>query len=509
MIKDETPLVLQDPQASLNNTVLENRARRDVYCAALRSHNDDSTLQGDVATQVDGTGDGQVVQLDDARNAGDTLLEVRNLLEVGTELDHGHTTEAVGVHEKLTVLKTVEVRLDKQEIGAGLDGQEAATGHVDTVSVLEVTDGSTDSGLELVDGLVGLTLLVGGDGLFVGNDFHLKLVLLNDTLDGTEVHPDVVGVEVLELLDGLELIDVLLGNLGDFQETGLALVVDDGTTLDVGLSLVSQLHNVLRAGVSHVLQDTEVDDGTKVVRVGQEDVLDATLKELVESARVVERLENVTVTRGVPVLQGSVEALRSGQERVLDDTRVAGLVEGDDVDVVALVLLDDGLGVLVGVERVHENEGNVDIVGAVQVLDLTHGQVKEGHALADLNDRLGANATHRGTQTTVQLDNSQLVEELNRGLVAQLIVVHNLRGLRRGDAVPVDGVALSLVVEETTEESKEVVCLSLETLLLLGIGDGLGEGVQGVTHLRSGHAGGGILEGLERKGFGQRMLTRR
>lgn len=504
-----TPLVLQDSQASLNDTVLKNRARRNVYCAALRSHNDDSTLQGDIATQVDGTGDGQVVQLDNAGNAGNTLLEVRDLLEVRSKLDHRHTTEAVGVHEELTVLKTVEIRLNEQEVGAGLDGQEATTGHVDTVGVLEVADGSTDSGLELVDGLVGLTLLVSGDGLLVGDDLHLELVFFNNTLDGTEIHPDIVGVEVLELLDGLELVDVLLGDLGDFQKTGLALVVDDGTTLNVGLGLVGQLHNVLRAGVGHVLQDTEVNDGTKIVRIGQEDVLDATLKELVEGARVVEGLKDVTVARRVPVLQGSVEALGSGQERVLDDPGVARLVEGDDVDVVTLVLLDDGLGVLVGVEGVHEDEGNIDIIGAVQVLDLTHGQVEEGHALTNLNDRLGANATHRGTKTTVQLDNSQLVEELNRGLVAQVVVVDDLRGLRRGDAVPVDGVALGLVIQETTEESKEVVHLSLETLLLLGIGDGLGEGIQGVTHLRSGHAGGGILKGLEREGFGQRTLTRR
>jgi len=33
-----------------------------------------------------------------------------------------------------------------------------------------------------------------------------------------------------------------------------------------------------------------------------------------------------------------------------------------DVDVVVLVLLDDSTGVLVGVERVHEDEGDVALV---------------------------------------------------------------------------------------------------------------------------------------------------
>ena len=445
-----------------------------------------------------------MVQFDNTRNARNALLEVRDLLEVGSKLDHGDTAETVGVHHQLAVLQTVEIRLDQQEIRAGFDRQEATTGNVDTVAVLEVTDGGTNGGLELVDGLVGITLLVSGDGLFVGDDLHLEFVLLDHTLDGTEVHPDVVRVEVLELLDGLELVDVLLGHLGNLQQTGLALVVDDGTTLDISLGLVGQLHDVLGTGVGHVLQDTEVHDGTQVVRVGQEDVLDTALEELVEGTGVVEGLEHVTVTGRVPVLQGSVEALGGGQQRVLDDTGVAGLVEGDDVDVVALVFLDDGLGVLVGVERVHEDKGDVDIVGAVQVLNLAHREVEEGHALTDLDDGLGANATHGSTETTVQLDDGQLVEEFNRGLVAQLTVVDDLGGLRRGDAVPVDDVALGLVIEETTEEGKEVVHLGLETLLLLRVGDGFGEGIQRVAHLRGGHAGGGIFKSLEEEEGGFR-----
>ena len=488
--------MLQDPQASLHNTVLQHRAWWNVYCAALRCHNNHRTLQGDVTTQVHRTRNGQVVQFDNTRNARNALLEVRDLLEVGSKLDHGDTAETVGVHHQLAVLQTVEIRLDQQEIRAGFDRQEATTGNVDTVAVLEVTDGGTNGGLELVDGLVGITLLVSGDGLFVGDDLHLEFVLLDHTLDGTEVHPDVVRVEVLELLDGLELVDVLLGHLGNLQQTGLALVVDDGTTLDISLGLVGQLHDVLGTGVGHVLQDTEVHDGTQVVRVGQEDILDTALKELVEGAGVVERLEHVTVTGRVPVLQGSVEALGGGQQRVLDDTGVAGLVEGDDVDVVALVLLDDGLGVLVGVEGVHENKGNVDVEGAVEVLDLAHRQVQEGHALPDLNDGLGADAAHRGSQTTVELDDRQLVQELNRGLAAQIAIVDDLRGLRRGNPIPVDHVTLGLVVEEATEEGEEVVHLRLETLLLVGIGDGLRQGVQGVAHLRRCDTGGGIFKGL-------------
>jgi hypothetical protein len=110
---------------------------------------------------------------------------------------------------------------------------------------------------------IGLTLLVGGDALAVGNDFHAELVVLDDTLDGSQVHPDVVGVEVLELLDGLELVDVLLGDLSDLEEAGLglALVVDDGATLDISLGLVGQLHDVLGAGLNHVDDGAEEEGG--------------------------------------------------------------------------------------------------------------------------------------------------------------------------------------------------------------------------------------------------------
>ena len=54
--------------------------------------------------------------------------------------------------------------------------------------------------------------------------------------------------------------------------------------------------------------------------------------------------------------------------------------------------------------------------------------------------------------TTVELQGGELAQELDRLAVAKAVVVHNLLGLRGRDALPVDLVALGLVVEVTAGE---------------------------------------------------------
>lgn len=299
--------MLEQPQGALHDDVLEDGSRGNINGASLRSDDDDSSLERDAAAEVDRAGDGEMVELEDLGDAGDVLLEVGDLLEVGAELDQGGGAEAGRVDLQLAVLQGVEVGLDEEEVGAGLDGEEAAAGDVDAVRVLEVTDGGADGGLELDDGDVRLALLVGGDGFVVGDDLHLELVVHDDALDSLEVEPDVVGVEVLELLDGLEFVDMLLGNLCDFQEADRSVVVDDGTTLDIGLGLIGQLHDVLGLGLNHVLEDAQIDNSSQVVNVGKEDNLDTTGNQLIEDARVVQGLENISVSGWVPIGYGGVE----------------------------------------------------------------------------------------------------------------------------------------------------------------------------------------------------------
>ena len=104
-------------------------------------------------------------------------------------------------------------------------------------------------------------------------------------------------------LTRLEVLDVLVGDLGDLEQADGAVVVDEGTTLDIGLGLVRDLHDELGLGVDHVLQDLLVHTGKKswvsaylgrytrkgkyvhgaqVIRVGDEEVLLALREELVE-----------------------------------------------------------------------------------------------------------------------------------------------------------------------------------------------------------------------------------
>ena len=105
--------MLQNAQATLNDAVLQHRSRWNINRAALRSDNNNCSLQSDITAEVNRSGDGQVVQLDNARNARDALLEVRDLLEVASQLDDWHSAKAVGVHDQLAVLQTVEIRLDQ------------------------------------------------------------------------------------------------------------------------------------------------------------------------------------------------------------------------------------------------------------------------------------------------------------------------------------------------------------------------------------------------------------
>jgi hypothetical protein len=83
------------------------------------------------------------------------------------------------------------------------------------------------------------------------------------------------------------------------------------------------------------------------------------------------------VSRRIPVGNGGIVRLGCWQERILQDSGISGLVKGHNVDVVSLIFLDNVLCIIVGVERVHENEGDIDIISAVEVFDLSDGEIEK------------------------------------------------------------------------------------------------------------------------------------
>lgn len=101
--------MLKDSQATLNNDVLEDGTRRNVDCAVFRRNNDDSTLEDDATAEVDITSNSEMIKFDNVGNAADTLLELSNLLEVGSELDERSWAESVGIHDELAMAESVEV----------------------------------------------------------------------------------------------------------------------------------------------------------------------------------------------------------------------------------------------------------------------------------------------------------------------------------------------------------------------------------------------------------------
>ena len=101
-----------------------------------------------------------------------------------------------------------------------------------------------------------------------------------------------------------------------------------------------------------------------------------------------QRIVDVTVTRRVPVLLVVVCTLGAGQEGLLEDARVPRLVECRDADLLVGILFDDAECVLVCIERGHEDERDIDLVGGVEVFNLSDGQIEEGHVILDLEGAL-------------------------------------------------------------------------------------------------------------------------
>lgn len=112
-----------------------------------------------------------------------------------------------------------------------------------------------------------------------------------------------------------------------------------------------------------------------------------------------------------------------------------------------------------GVEGVHQQEGNLATVRSVQVLqassarassqlarthlDLSNLQVEEGQAISNFNHTLGSNTTHGCAETTVQADDGELVQDLGVDAI-NLFVGKDVFGRGGVDSVPVAAKGVSV-----------------------------------------------------------------
>ena len=130
--------------------------------------------------------------------------------------------------------------------------------------------------------------------------------------------------------------------------------------------------------------------GTEIVRVRNKQIFLSIGNQLIEHTGVQQGVVKISVTGRVPVLLVVIGTTGAWEKSLLEDPGVSGLVEGSDAKLLVGILLDDSEGILMGVERSHEDEGDIHLIGGVQMFDLTDGQVEESHVILDLQSALRA-----------------------------------------------------------------------------------------------------------------------
>jgi hypothetical protein len=78
------------------------------------------------------------------------------------------------------------------------------------------------------------------------------------------------------------------------------LILNERSSLNVGPGLVGDLHDELDLRLEAEVEDGEVDGGSEVVNVGEEDVLAALVNKILHQAGVVKREVEIAVAGWIP-----------------------------------------------------------------------------------------------------------------------------------------------------------------------------------------------------------------
>mmetsp|Transcript_115882 Transcript_115882/g.328426 ORF Transcript_115882/g.328426 Transcript_115882/m.328426 type:complete len:417 (+) Transcript_115882:198-1448(+) len=378
-------------------------------------------LEGHGALDDDVGGEGDVALDDDLLAADEGGHAVRrhrlhrvHELVLAVELHVGRDA-AAGRRELDAAVgrQHVGVGAEREEVAGGLHGREARARDHDGGGPLEALDRRAHRRLEL-EHLRGL-LVPGVHGLGVLHDGQGQgaAVLLELRLEGLEVHPEVVGVEVLVLLGVLELLLVLLGALRRLaqEEAPRRGLAGEVAALLVGVRAPGHLHHEGGLRLGEVREELQVHHGAQVVRVRDEHVLEALRQELLQRAAAEHRGVEVTVPGRTPLVgrllrpaRGRVVPLVHLGRLVLPELHVAPLPE-------FRVLREVAHGVLRRRERVHEHEGQVRLEVLAHRLHLLGNQVQKRVAPGNWQERLGLVQAHAGPEAAVELEHHRRFKE--------------------------------------------------------------------------------------------------
>jgi len=170
---------IRSPWLAMMMTVPYENKRKKLAFESRNPKTIETHAQGNTTTEGDITAHGQVIQLDDVRDVGETAQELLHLGEmVLAQLDQRRGGEhALGRHHQAAVLQGVQIRHDQQQIGRLLHGQETGAGHIDTDGAIEALHGRTHSSLQLNDTCSILQRLV------VHDDLHVQGALTQNAIN--------------------------------------------------------------------------------------------------------------------------------------------------------------------------------------------------------------------------------------------------------------------------------------------------------------------------------------
>lgn len=97
--RQELLSVFQDLEITGDNDVFKNGTVWNIDSLAIGTNDDHCAFQLDAFTKKDVTCNGQMIEFNDFRHMGNSLLEVRDFLEMRAQFDQWSTTESCRVHD--------------------------------------------------------------------------------------------------------------------------------------------------------------------------------------------------------------------------------------------------------------------------------------------------------------------------------------------------------------------------------------------------------------------------